>query len=85
MTYSKTRKLRKNSDLQVRIELTTLRVLVQTLLPLSYWRLYGEQVGTNLVPRAFPLKNGWCPTHFLKEKPWGRGWVGTSSFCSVKK
>ena len=30
----------------------------------------------NLVPRAFTLKNG-CggksPTHFLKEKPWGRG------------
>ena len=28
-------------------------------------------VGVNLVPRAFPLK-----THFLREKPWGRGWVG---------
>ena len=40
----------------------------------------------NLVPRAFPSKNGWgrdagmpgCrdagPTHFLREKPWGRGW-----------
>ena len=27
----------------------------------------------NLVPRAFPLKNGWCPNHFLREKPWGRG------------
>ena len=27
----------------------------------------------NLVPRAFPLKNGWGPTHFLREKPWGRG------------
>ena len=26
----------------------------------------------NLVPRAFPLKNGWG-THFLREKPWGRG------------
>ena len=25
----------------------------------------------NLVPRAFPSKNG---THFLREKPWGRGW-----------
>ena len=25
-------------------------------------------VRPNLVPRAFPLKNGW-------EKPWGRGWV----------
>ena len=27
----------------------------------------------NLVPRAFPLKNGWA--HFLREKPWGRGWL----------
>ena len=27
----------------------------------------------NRVPRAFPLKNGWG--HFLREKPWGRGWV----------
>ena len=30
----------------------------------------------NLVPRAFPSKNGWggkSPTHFLREKPWGRG------------
>ena len=26
----------------------------------------------NLVPRAFPLKNGWGPTYFLREKPWGR-------------
>ena len=26
----------------------------------------------NLVPRAFPLKNG--PSHFLREKPWGRVW-----------
>ena len=26
----------------------------------------------NLAPRAFPLKNGWG--HFLREKPWGRGW-----------
>ena len=25
----------------------------------------------NLVPRAFPLKNGW-----LTEKPWGRGCIG---------
>ena len=28
----------------------------------------------NLVPRAFPLKNG-RPTHFLREKPWVRGWL----------
>ena len=31
---------------------------------------------TNLVPRAFPLKNGWG--HFLREKPWGRGWILTT-------
>ena len=30
------------------------------------------QAGTNLVPRAFPSKNGWA--HFLRKKPWGRGW-----------
>ena len=30
----------------------------------------------NLVPRAFPSKNGWG-AHFLREKPWGRG-------CRVK-
>ena len=29
----------------------------------------------NLVPRAFPSKNGGGPTHFLREKPWGRGWL----------
>ena len=45
----------------------------------------------NLVPRAFPSKNGWGATHFLREKPWGRGcdlhgeplncdWDGRSSF-----
>ena len=28
----------------------------------------------NFVPRAFPSKNGFSrPTHFLREKPWGRG------------
>ena len=34
----------------------------------------------NLVPRAFPLKNGCGPTHFLREKPWGRGWLLFSSY-----
>ena len=29
--------------------------------------LGGGGGGSNLVPRAFPLKNGW-------EKPWGRVW-----------
>ena len=39
---------------------------------------------TNLVPRAFPLKNGWgrkrdlFPTNFLREKPWGRGCRNTA-------
>ena len=41
------------------------------------WRVWGEGTWTfhNLVPRAFPSKNGWGPTHFLREKPWGRGWT----------
>ena len=35
----------------------------------------------NLVPRAFPLKNGWVgPTHFLREKPWGRSWEHAQAF-----
>ena len=34
---------------------------------------------SNLVPRAFPLKNGWGTAHFLREKPWGRGWNPGSS------
>ena len=34
--------------LLVRIELTTLRVLVRMLLPLSNWTLYGDQ-GRNLI------------------------------------
>ena len=47
------------------------------------FRLSEELSQINLVPRAFPLKIGWggwwlkigwCPTHFLREKPWGRGW-----------
>ena len=42
------RKLRKNSVLQVRIDPTSFRVLVGTLQPLSYWNLYGEQ-GRNLI------------------------------------
>ena len=36
----------------------------------------------DLVPSAFPSKNGWGgkrafsrPTHYLREKPWGRGWL----------
>ena len=33
-----------------------------------------SRLSSNLVPRAFPLKNG-RPTHFLREKPWGRGWA----------
>ena len=36
----------------------------------------------NLVPRAFPLKNGWG--HFLREKPWGRGWNNWAQiFCGT--
>lgn len=38
----------KNSEVRLRIELTTLKVLVRTLKPLSYWRLCLEQ-GRNLI------------------------------------
>ena len=31
----------------------------------------------NLVPRAFPLKNGW-------EKPWGRGWANQSHYVGER-
>ena len=34
----------------------------------------------NIFTRAFPLKNGWSPTHFLREKPWGRGWLHKTCF-----
>ena len=44
---SNTRKLRKSFEI-VRIELTTLRVLVRMLLPYTYWKLYGTQ-GQNLI------------------------------------
>ena len=33
------------------------------------WTLYYIMLISNLVPRAFPSKN------FLREKPWGRGWL----------
>ena len=38
-------------------------------------------VNSNLVPRAFPLKNGWGATHFLREKPWARGCVNSWVRC----
>ena len=38
-------------------------------------------VNSNLVPRAFPLKNGWGATHFLREKPWGRCCVNSWVRC----
>ena len=38
-------------------------------------------VNSNLVPRAFPLKNGWGATHFLREKPWGRDCVNSWVRC----
>ena len=47
------RKLRKNSELEVRIELTTLRVLVWTL----YWRLYGEQGRKLIINRPVVFLN----------------------------
>ena len=36
----------------------------------------GKREKNNLVPKAFPLKNGWggkSPTHFLRKKQWGQG------------
>ena len=50
---SNTRKLRKNSELRVRIELTTLRVLVRTLYSLSYSQTppYGHVVDAS--PRHY--------------------------------
>ena len=32
--------------------------------------MLSKELKSNLVPRAFPSK-----THFLREKPWGRGWL----------
>ena len=31
-------------------------------------------------PQGFSLKKMGGPTHFLREKPWGRGWV---MICSI--
>ena len=49
-----------------------------------------ETPDCNLVPRTFPLKNGWGgerlfpPHHFLREKPWGRGCPDCPSFLDGK-
>ena len=59
-----TRKLRKNSELQVRIKLTTLWVLFCTLQPLSYRRLYGEQ-GRNFIIITTPVIED-CIRDFLE-------------------
>ena len=48
-------------------------LLVSSLYPSSEEKV-ESQSNLELVPNAFPLKNGWGPTHFLREKPWGRGW-----------
>ena len=48
----------KLSELQVRIELMTLRVLVRTLLPLGYWNSNGEQ-GRNLNTSTPDLYHNW--------------------------
>ena len=40
----------------------------------------------NLVPRAFPSKNGWGATRYLREKPCGRGcrslWIANYNYVS---
>ena len=45
-----TRKQKKNSKLQARTKLTTLRVLDQTFLSLSYWNLLASKVKSTEVP-----------------------------------
>ena len=49
----------------------------------SHWGCSGRttKLQINLVPRAFPSKNRWGPTHFLREKPWGRGWLKMYVAC----
>ena len=49
----------------------------------SHWGCSGrtKKLQINLVPRAFPSKNRWGPTHFLREKPWGRGWLKMYVAC----
>ena len=51
----------------------------ESLLKSSYPKKYLPKF-SNLVPRAFHLKNG-RGGHFLREKPWGRGW----KFSYLKK
>lgn len=46
--FGRRRSLRLESELQERIEFTTIRVLARMLQPTSCWRLYGEQ-GWNLL------------------------------------
>ena len=43
----------------------------QTSQPAEKLQCTRVLIQTNLVPRAFPLKN------FLREKPWGRGCIQT--------
>ena len=37
-----------------------------------------EHAQSTSSPGLFPPQNGWGPTQFLREKPWGRGW------CSIR-
>ena len=46
------------------------------------------EVHRNLFPRAFPLQNGWggkSPTHFLREKPWGRGSLIEKRLTAIRR
>ena len=45
--------------------------MVLVIIRLKPWNGAGR-VLHNLVSSAFPSKNGWGPTPFLREKPWGR-------------
>ena len=67
------RKMYRSSDLMMKIFSGNKKYIFPRFK--LYARVY---VRINLVPRVFPLKNGWGfsrPTHFLREKPWGRGCV----------
>ena len=47
----------------------------------SFWKWEFSDLGmayASLVPRAFPSIN-----HFLREKPWGRGWAYTEAKCGI--
>ena len=59
-----------NDDGNKKIKIAMVLVIIRR----KPWNGAGR-VLHNLVSNAFPSKNGWGPTHFLREKSWGRGCV----------